>query len=213
MEGMRLYDYSRSPACHRVRIALHLKGLAFERVPVNLRQGAQRTLDYLARNPQGLVPMLEMGEIRLSQSLAILEWLDEAHAQPALLPATPLARAEVRALAQLVASDVQPLLGLRVVQHLQHRHGLGERQRHAWQRHWLEEGLRALERRLATVAGRYSFGDTVTLADLCLVPQLHAARRYDVDPAPFPIACRVEAACLELPAFAAARPERQPEAG
>lgn len=209
---MRLYDYWRSPACHRVRIALHLKGLAFESVPVNLRQGAQRTLDYLARNAQAMVPTLEDGTARLTQSLAIIEWLDETHPEPPLLPADALARAEVRALAQLVACDVHPLATLRVVQHLQHRHGLGERERHVWQRHWLEDGLRMLERRLAATAGRYSWGDQVTLADLCLVPQLHQARHYEVDLTPFATACRVEAACLALPAFAAARPERQPDA-
>jgi maleylacetoacetate isomerase len=206
---MRLYDYWRSSAAYRVRIALNLKGLTYERVPVNLRQGSQRTLDYLARNVQGLVPTLEDGEIRLSQSLAIVEWLDETHPEPPLLPGTPLARAEVRSLAQLIACDIHPLNNLRVLQYLEHRFGLGERHRTAWYRHWIVEGFNALERRLTVTAGRFSHGDAVTLADVCLVPQVAGARRYQIDLGAYPTIRRVEAACQELPAFEEARPERQ----
>lgn len=209
---MRLYDYWRSSASYRVRIALHVKGIAFEQVSVNLRQGGQRTLDYLGRNAQGLVPMLEDGEARLTQSLAIIEWLDETHPEPPLLPKTSLARAEVRALAQVVACDIHPINNLRVTQHLEQRFGVGERQRLGWHRHWMEEGFRALEKRLEKTAGRFSYGDAVTLADLCLVPQVYNARRYEVDLGPFPTIRRVDAACLALPAFDAARPERQPDA-
>lgn len=214
---MRLYDYWRSSAAYRVRIALRWKGLAFERAPVDLRQGAQRTLDYLARNAQGMVPTLEVGEgegaVRLTQSLAIVEWLDETHPEPPLLPKDPWARAQVRSLAQLVACDVHPLNNLRVLQHLEHRFGLGERDRTAWYRHWIAEGFNALERRLADGgAGRCCHGDEVSLADVCLVPQVYNARRYQVDLAPWPTIRRVDAACNALPAFEAARPERQPDA-
>jgi maleylacetoacetate isomerase len=206
---MRLYDYWRSSAAYRVRIALNLKGLTYEQVPVNLRQGNQRTLDYLARNVQGLVPTLEEGDLRLSQSLAIIEWLDETHPEPPLLPSTPLARAEVRSLAQLIACDIHPLNNLRVLQYLEHRFGLGERHRLAWYRHWIGEGFNALERRLGATAGRFSHGDAPTLADLCLVPQVYNARRYQVDLGAYPTIRRIDAACLELSAFQEARPERQ----
>jgi len=209
---MRLYDYWHSAASYRVRIALRLKGIAYEQVPVNLRQGAQRTLDYLAHNPQGLVPSLTDGDATVTQSMAIIEWLDERQPEPPLLPLDLLARATVRSLALHVASDIQPLTNLRVLQHLQHRLGVEERELHAWQRHWIAEGLASLERRLASVAGVYAYGDTVTLADLCLVPQVYNARRYHCDLVPFPVIRRVDAACLALAAFAEARPERQPDA-
>jgi maleylacetoacetate isomerase len=211
---MRLYDYWRSSAAYRVRIALHLKGLKFEQVPVNLRQGGQRTLDYLARNAQGFVPTLEDGAtgVRLTQSLAIVEWLDETHPKPPLLPDAVLARAEVRSLAQLIACDIHPINNLRVLQHLEHRFGLGERDRTAWYRHWIAEGFNALEKRLAATAGRFSHGDAVTLADLCLVPQVYNARRYQLDLGAYPTIRRVDAACNELAAFEAALPERQPDA-
>jgi maleylpyruvate isomerase len=209
---MRLYDYWHSAAAYRVRIALRLKGLTYEQAPVNLRQGAQRTLEYLAHNPQGLVPTLADGEAEVTQSLAIIEWLDELWPEPPLLPRDPLARATVRSLALQVASDIQPLTNLRVMQHLQHRMGIGEHERTGWLRHWIIEGLASLERRLAVVAGTYAYGDTLTLADLCLVPQVYNARRYHCDLAPFPVIRRVDAACLKLAAFAEARPERQPDA-
>jgi maleylpyruvate isomerase len=209
---MRLYDYWHSAAAYRVRIALHLKGIAHDQVPVSLRQGAQRTLDYLAQNPQGLVPTLIDGDTVVMQSLAIIEWLEELQPDPPLLPADLLGRATVRSLALHVVSDVHPLTTLRVQQHLRHRLGTGEQELSAWQRHWMLEGLASLERRLARVAGTYAYGDTVTLADLCLVPQVYNARRYHCDLLPFPIIRRVDAACLKLPAFAEARPERQPDA-
>lgn len=210
---MRLYDYWRSSAAYRVRIALNLKGIDAERVPVNLRQGGQRTLDYLAKNPQGLVPTLELDDgRRLTQSLAIVEYLDETRPEPPLLPKEPFARAEVRSLALLVACDIHPLNNTRVLQHLEHRLGHGERDVVAWYRHWIAEGLGALEKRLAGAAGRFCHGDSVTLADICLVPQLYNARRYQCDLSPYPTLRRVEAACLALPAFEDARPERQPDA-
>lgn len=209
---MRLYDYWHSAAAYRVRIALRLKGIDYEQVPMNLRQGAQRTLDYLAHNPQGLVPTLVDGDDSVTQSLAIIEWLDELQPAPPLLPRDPLGRATVRSLALHVASDIQPLTSLRVLQHLQHRLEIEDRELSAWRRHWIAEGLGALERRLAAVAGTYAYGDTVTVADLCLVPQVYNARRYQCDLVPFPVIRRVDAACLALPAFADSRPERQPDA-
>jgi maleylacetoacetate isomerase len=209
---MRLYDYWRSSAAYRVRIALNLKGLDYEQVAVNLRSGGQRTLDYMAKNPQGLVPTLEEAGQHLTQSLAIIEYLDETRPEPPLLPREPLARAQVRALAQLVACDIHPLNNLRVLQRLEHRLGLDEREIGAWYRHWLNEGFAALEGQLKTTAGRYAFGDAPTLADICLVPQVYNAKRYRLDLLPFPTIRRIEEACQVLPAFDMARPERQRDA-
>lgn len=212
LKRMRLYDYWRSSAAYRVRIALNLKAVDFDRIPINLRQGGQRTLDYLARNPQGLVPVLEAEDDRLTQSLAIIEWLEELHPKPPLLPKDPLARAQVRALALTIACDIHPLNNARVLQYLEHRAGLGERQVVAWYRHWIEEGFGALEKKLAASAGRFCHGDSVTLADVCLVPQVYNARRYQCDLTAYPTIRRIDAACLALPAFEAARPERQRDA-
>lgn len=209
---MRLYDYWRSSSAYRVRIALRLKDADYEQVPVNLRQGVQRTLDYLAHNQQGVVPTLETDWGTFTQSLAIIEWLDEMQPDPPLLPAAPDARALVRSLAQHIACEIQPLTNLRVLQYLEHRLGMEERDVNAWYRHWIAEGLTSLERRLATTAGTYCFGDEVTLADLCLVPQVYNARRYSCDLMPFSTIVRIDAACLKLPAFAESRPERQPDA-
>jgi maleylacetoacetate isomerase len=209
---MRLYDYWRSSAAYRVRIALNLKSVAYEPVAVNLRQGAHRTLDYLARNPQGLIPTLDAGELVLTQSLAAIEYLDETHPEPPLLPKDPAARAEVRSLALHVACEIHPLNNLRVLQHLKQRLGLEEAEVNAWYRHWIAEGFASLEARLKRGAGTYCHGDAVTLADVCLVPQVYNARRYNCDLTPFGTIRRVEAACQELPAFERARPERQPDA-
>lgn len=209
---MRLYDYWRSSASYRVRIALNLKGLSYDQVPVNLRQGGQRTLDFLSRSPQGLVPVLEEGKVRLTQSLAIIEYLEEVYPNPSLLPREPLPRAVVRAMALHIACEIHPLNNLKVLQHLEHRFGLDERDVVAWYRHWIAEGFTALEKRLADTAGRFSYGDTVTLADVCLVPQVANARRYQCDLQPYPTIRRIDAACAELPAFEAAKPERQPDA-
>lgn len=209
---MRLYDYSRSSAAYRVRIALRLKGLNWDAVPVDLRRGTHRTLDYLARNPQGLVPTLEDGEVTLTQSMAIVEYLDERFPEPPLMPSDPVGRAHVRSLAQHLACEIGPLTSLRVLQHLQHRLGVEDRERSGWYRHWIAEGFTSLEARLAAVAGVFCYGDQVTLADLCLVPQVYNARRYNCDLVPFPQIRRIETACLRLPAFDEARPERQLDA-
>jgi maleylpyruvate isomerase len=211
-----LYGYWRSSAAYRVRIALELKGLAYQTRPVHLTLagGEQHAAPFQALNPQGLVPVLVDGEEVLSQSLAIIEYLEETHPAPPLLPGTPAARARVRALAQVVACDLHPLNNLRVLRYLGENLGASADAQTVWYRHWLQAGLAALERRLGTEPGTGEFchGAAPTLADLCLVPQLYNARRHALDLAPFPTLTRIEAACQALPAFAAAAPERQPDA-
>jgi len=212
---MKLYDYFRSSAAYRVRIALNLKGLAPERVFVHLRKNAQREADYLAVNPQGLVPALvtDDGTV-LTQSLAIIEYLDETHREPPLLPATKVARARVRGLALAVACDIHPIDNLRVLRYLLHTVGVSEEQKDAWYKYWIDTGLEALELQVSrdSATGRFCHGDAPTLADICLVPQLANARRVKMDLSPYPTLTRIEAACNALPAFAAAEPSRQPDA-
>jgi len=212
---MKLYDYFRSSAAYRVRIALNLKGVAPERAFVHLRRGAQRDADYLDLNPEGLVPLImtDDGAV-LTQSLAIVEWLDETYPAPPLLPGTPVERARVRSLALAIACDIHPLNNLRVLKYLTGTLGATDAARDAWYAHWCEVGLRALETRLARepATGRFCHGDAPTLADVCLVPQLANARRVDLDLAQFPTLLRIEAACVALAAFAAAAPARQPDA-
>ncbi|MEO8754531.1 MAG: maleylacetoacetate isomerase [Casimicrobiaceae bacterium] len=212
---MKLYDYFRSSAAYRVRIALNLKGLAPERTFVHLRKGAQREAPYLALNPQGLLPALVTDEgAVLTQSLAIIEYLDETHPQPPLLPSGPAARARVRGLALAVACDIHPIDNLRVLRYLLQTVGVAEEQKDAWYKYWIDVGLEALELQLSrdALTGRYCHGDTPTLADICLVPQLANARRVDLDLSPYPTLTRIDVACRELPAFAAAEPSRQPDA-
>jgi|SRR5664279_143887 len=212
---MKLFDYFRSSAAYRVRIALNLKGLAPERTFVHLRRGAQRDDAYLAVNPQGLVPALVTdGGAVLTQSLAIIEYLDETHPSPPLLPSDPEARARVRALALAVACDIHPIDNLRVLRYLLHTVGVSEEQKDAWYKYWIDVGLEALEIKLARdpATGRFCHGDTPTLADICLVPQMANARRVKMDLVPYPTLTRIDAACQALPAFAAAEPSRQPDA-
>jgi maleylacetoacetate isomerase len=212
---MKLYDYFRSSAAYRVRIALNLKGVAPERVFVHLRHGAQRADDYLAVNPQGLVPALatDAGDV-LTQSLAIIEWLDETHPRPPLLPADAASRARVRSLAQAIACDIHPLNNLRVLNYLTGTLGATDAQKDGWYRYWCDVGLEALETRLSRErsTGTFCHGSEPTLADICLVPQLANARRVDLDLAPYPTLLRIESACAALPAFADAAPARQPDA-
>ncbi len=212
---MKLYDYFRSSAAYRVRIALNVKGLAPERAFVHLRRNAQREDDYLALNPQGLVPaLLTDGGAVLAQSLAIIEYLEETHPSPPLLPGDAAARARVRGIALQIACDIHPLDNLRVLRYLLHTVGVTEEQKDAWYKYWIDVGLEALEIQLSRDAatGRFCHGDAPTLADVCLVPQLANARRVAMDLSPYPTLVRIEAACRALPAFAAAEPSRQPDA-
>jgi maleylpyruvate isomerase len=209
---VRLHGYFRSSAAWRVRIALNLKGLAVAHASHHLRRGEQRDPAYLALNPQGLVPALELDDgTVLTQSLAIIEWLDETYPEPALLPAEPLARARVRAFALVLAADTHPLQNLKVLNELR-RLGLGEEAVTGWARSVTTAGLEACEALLAGAPGPYCFGAAPTLADICLVPQLGNARRFDVDVARFPRLLQREAACETLAAFADAVPSRQPDA-
>ncbi|GAA0559737.1 maleylacetoacetate isomerase [Halomonas salifodinae] len=211
-----LYGYFRSSAAYRVRIALNLKGLAYDQAPVNLVKGEQRGEDFLARNPQGLVPALVTDDgARLTQSLAICEYLDERYPDPALLPADAAGRARVRALAQSVACEIHPLNNLRVLKYLTGELGVDEAAKMTWYRHWITEGFAALEAQLSREAGSGDFchGDTPGLADLCLVPQVFNAERFACDLAPYPRIRRIVANCRALDAFARAAPEAQPDAG
>jgi maleylacetoacetate isomerase len=212
---VKLYDYFRSSAAYRVRIALNLKGVSPERAFVHLRRGAQRDADYLGLSPEGLVPLLATDDgAVLTQSLAIIEWLEETHPSPPLLPGTPLERARVRGLALAIACDIHPLNNLRVLNYLTGTLGVTDNARDAWYAHWCRVGLQALETRLARepATGRHCHGDAPTLADVCLVPQLANARRVTLDLAQFPTLLRIEAACQALPAFADAAPSKQPDA-
>jgi maleylacetoacetate isomerase len=202
-----LYDYWRSSASYRVRIALNLKGAAYQRFPVDLLDSAQKRADYRARNPQGFVPMLEVDGRPLTQSLAIISWLDAAMPEPALLPADPDERAHVLALALIVACDVHPLNNLRVLKRLKAL-GVDEPARDDWYRHWVVEGLTALEALAAPRAGRHLSGDSVTMADICLVPQIYNARRFEVPLDAFPTLVRADAEAARLEPFAAAHPDR-----
>ncbi|HYG90444.1 MAG TPA: maleylacetoacetate isomerase [Azospirillum sp.] len=212
---MKLYSYYRSSAAYRVRIALNLKGLTAEYVPVHLRKGEQKAPPFAALNPQKLVPALATDDgALLTQSLAIIEWLEEVHPHPALLPPEPDERARVRALALAIACDIHPLNNLRVLHHLRDRLGQDEEGRNAWYRHWVTEGFAALEALLANDprTGRFCHGDQPTLADVCLVPQVYNAERVSCDLTPFPTIVRLAEAARALPAFADAAPERQPDA-
>jgi maleylacetoacetate isomerase len=212
---MKLYDYYRSSAAYRVRIALQMKAQAPERTFIHLRRGAQRDESYLALNPQGLVPMLVTDEGgMLTQSLAIIEWLDETFPQPPLLPADPAGRARVRSIALAIACDIHPLNNARVLGYLTGTLGVTEAQKDGWYRYWVDTGLEALETSLARdkATGRFCHGDAPTVADICLVPQLANARRFAIDLAAYPTLTRIEAACTALPAFAAAAPLMQPDA-
>lgn len=210
---MILHGFFLSSAAHRLRIALNLKGLAHETAPVHLRRGDQRSEAYLALNPQGLVPALEAGDAVLTQSLATIEWLDETHPEPPLLPADPLERAHARAFAQVIACDIHPLQNLRVLRYLKKSFGQEPPALDAWARHWNAEGLATCETLLsARRETAFAFGDRPGLADICLVPQLAAADRFGLDLAPYPRLLRIRDACEALAAFADAAPARQPDA-
>jgi len=213
---MKLHTYFRSSAAFRVRIALNLKGLPYEAVPVHLLRhgGQQHQPAYRALNPMGGVPVLQDGALVLTQSLAIIEYLEEVHPQPALLPATPAERARVRALAQAIACDIHPVNNLRVLQYLKGPLGHTQDEVDAWYRHWVGLGLAAVEQLLANhpQTGRFCHGDTPGLADCCLLPQVFNARRYQCSLDALPTLQRIAAACETHPAFAAALPANQPDA-
>lgn len=214
---MKLHTYWRSSAAYRLRIALALKGLAHESIPVHLVRGGGEQLGeaFAALNPQRLVPALELdtGAV-LTQSLAIVEYLDEVHPEPPLLPGDALGRARVRALAQAVACEIHPVNNLRVLRYLTGPLGLDASSRDTWYRHWVTLGFDALERSLAEDGrtGTFCHGETPTLADLCLVPQVYNARRFEVLLEPYPTIARIDAACRALEAFAVAAPEAQADA-
>lgn len=213
---MKLFTYFRSSAAYRVRIALNLKQLAYEAVPIHLLRdgGEQRHADYLALNPAGLVPTLVDDKNVLQQSLAIIEYLDELHPQPALLPGDAADRARIRAIAQTIACDIHPINNLRVLQYLSRELGVSDAQKNAWYRHWVESGLAAVEAMLAGDArtGRFCHGDTPTLADCCLVPQVFNARRFGCDLSAMPTILGIVERCAKLDAFRQAAPENQPDA-
>ena len=209
---MKLHGYFRSSASYRVRIALNLKGLSADHLPHHLRKGEQRDPAYLAINPQGLVPTLQDDRgVILTQSLAIIEWLDETHPEPPLLPADPLRRAKVRAFAMVLACDTHPVQNLKVLARLREL-GLPDEQVTGWAAWANREGLTACETLIADEPGPFCFGSTPSLADLCLVPQLANARRFGVDLAGFPRLLKAETAARDLKAFADAAPDRQPDA-
>ena len=213
---MKLYTYFRSSAAYRVRIALNLKGLDYEAVPVHLlRNGGEQLAEaYRAVNPSALLPALDDDGALLSQSLAIIEYLDETRPQQPLLPADALGRARVRALAQTVACDIHPLANLRVLKYLKGPLGLSEEVKLQWVVHWVSEGMAMLEAHLTRDphTGRFCHGDTPGLADCCLVPQVFNAQRFDIDMAAYPTVMRIHANCAALPAFVQAHPAQQPDA-
>jgi maleylpyruvate isomerase len=215
---MKLYNFWRSGTSHRTRIALNLKGLSYDYVAVHLGKNLHLTGEFKAVNPQQLVPALQIdtapGEAVLIQSPAILEWLEEAYPTPALLPADPVGRQQVRALAAIVGCDIHPINNKRILDYLRQTFGADEAAINTWCGTWISAGFDAYQALLAADAkrGRFSHGDTPTLADCYLVPQLESARRFRVDLSPWPLLLQVEAACLTLPAFIDAAPARQPDA-
>lgn len=206
-----LYSYYRSSAAYRVRAALNLKNLSAELVPVHLRQNEQRSEAYLAHNPQGLVPWFQDGDLAFGQSLAIIEYLDEAYPTPPLLPKDMSLRAYAREIASIIACDIHPIGNLRVLKKLAADYQETADGQAAWNRHWITLGFAAIESRLAQTAGTFAVGDAPSLADICIVPQLYNARRFGVDLAPYPHLLAVDAAARALPAFIAAAPENQPD--
>lgn len=209
MSQVILYDYYRSSAAYRVRIGLNLKRIAYESRPVNLLEGAQRSDEYRTLNPQGLVPMLEIDGERFTQSLAILGYLDQKFPNIPLLPSRAEARTHVLTMALTVACDIHPLNNLRVLKYLKGELGHSQEEVDAWYRHWIVEGLGALEQMAARRSGGFLFGDAPTMADVCLVPQLYNARRFDVPLDDYPTLLRADENASKLDAFALAHPDRQ----
>jgi maleylacetoacetate isomerase len=209
MSRIILYDYFRSSAAYRVRIALKLKGVEYESRQVDLRTDSQKSAEYRALNPQGLVPMLEIEGHRLTQSLAIINYLDIRYPVPPLIPAAAAERAHVVAMAMAIACDIHPLNNLRVLKYLKGELGHSQDEVDRWYAHWIKEGLPALEEMARPKAGKFLFGDVPTGADVCLVPQLYNARRFNVPLDDYPTLLRAEENANKLEAFAAAHPDRQ----
>jgi maleylpyruvate isomerase len=213
---MKLYNYFRSSASFRVRIALNLKGLPYEYAAVHLTKGGgqQFAPEFRAINPDALIPVLDDEGLRLTQSLAIIEYLEETHPEPPLLPRAPLERAYVRAIALGIACEIHPLNNLRVLRYLVRDLKVTDEQKDAWYRHWVQEGLAAIEARLVAEnrCGRYALGSQVTLADVVIVPQIFNAKRFDCRLDHVPTVMRIFEHCMELPAFVDAQPARQPDA-
>jgi maleylacetoacetate isomerase len=212
---MKLIGYFRSSAAFRVRIALNLKGIEVEHASRHLRKGEQAAPDYVALNPQKLVPALVLDDgAVLTQSLAIMEYLEETHPEPALLPSDPVGRAKVRALSLIVSADIHPIQNLRVMGYLRDKFGQTEESAFAWSRHWIETGFDAYEATLdkGAEAGAFSHGNSPTMADMCLVPQVFNAARFKVDMKRYPTIQRIYDACMKHPAFDAAQPSKQPDA-
>ena len=209
MSRIILYDYYRSSACYRVRIALNLKGVEYETRPVNLLESEQKGVEYRELNPQGLVPMLEIDGHRLTQSLAIINYLDLRFPNQPLIPALAAERAHVVGMAMAVVCDIHPLNNLRVLKYLKNELGASQEQADAWYAHWIREGLPAIEAMAAPRAGKFLFGDAPTGADVCLIPQLYNARRFNVPIDDFPTLLRAEENANRMEAFAAAHPDRQ----
>jgi maleylpyruvate isomerase len=210
----RLHSFFRSSTSFRVRAALNLKGIAFDQATYALRKGEQRSPAYLELNPQGLVPSLETPDGIITQSLAIIEWLDEVYPEPALLPRDPWGRARVRSLAQIIAVDIHPINNLRVLQYLGQTFGADEAQQAEWFRHWVDAAFHALETRLSTEpkTGRFCHGDAPGLADLCLAAQVLNNARFAVNMTPYPTIQRIHDNCMALASFEAASPMNQPDA-
>jgi maleylacetoacetate isomerase len=209
---MKLYSFFRSSAAYRVRLALSIKDVPFETITMNLPKGEHRTADFVALNPHRTIPVIDDGGVVLMQSLAIIEYLDARYPSPRLIPTDAIERARVQAFAQVIACEIHPLNNLRVLRHLRTELGLDEDGVNKWVRHWIGESFLSLEALLGESAGRYCFGDDVTIADVCLVPQMYNARRFGCDLTPFPTVVRVTDTLRALPAFARAAPELQPDA-
>jgi maleylacetoacetate isomerase len=204
-----LFGYYRSSAAYRVRTALAWKGIEYESRPVHLVSGEHKSADYLDIQPQGLVPALRIDGHTLGQSMAILEYLEETHPEPALLPETPAGRATVRWMAELIVADIHPINNLRVGNYLRGTLGQTDEAVLAWMRHWMAEGLTALEELVRAYGGLFCHGDAPSLADICLVPQMYNARRFELNLAEFPRLVTIDARCRDLPAFASAHPDKQ----
>jgi len=205
--SLALYSYWRSSAAWRVRLALEVKGLKYQYRAVNLLQGAQQTPEYAKVNPQGLVPALDVGGKIVVQSLACIEYLEETHPEKPLLPKDPYQRALARGIALAVAADIHPLQNLRVMKKVTDK----QEEREEWARHWIRNGLESIEKMLAQSAGKFCVGDEVTVADICLIPQVGNARRFKIDLEPFPRIRAIDERCSALPAFVAAHPNSQPD--